>query len=60
MSRKATSNSIFLEQPQPGMFLPGHPWGVNWYVQRFWTAADICDLEQQADLYTKTILETPK
>ena len=26
--------------------------GVNWYEQRFWTAANICDLGQQGDLYT--------
>ena len=42
------------------MLLPGHPGGVSWYEQRFWTPADICDLGQQGDLYTKTILGTPK
>ena len=31
------------------MLLPGHPGGVNWYEQRFWTAAYNCDLEQKAD-----------
>ena len=30
---------------------------INWYEQRFWTAANICDLGQEGDLYTKTTLE---
>ena len=41
------------------MILPGHPGGVNWY-DCFWIPADICDLGQEADLYTKTILENVK
>ena len=51
---------IFKELPQPGMLLHGHPGWVNWYKQRFGIATIICDLEQQADLYTKIILGTPK
>ena len=33
---------------------------VNWYDQSFWTDANLFDLEQQADFYTKTILVTWK
>ena len=43
---------------QPGLLLPGHPGGVNWYEQRFWTPADICDIGKKGD--TKTILGTLK
>ena len=53
-------NSILLELPQPGILLPGHPGGVYWYEQHFWTDADLFDLGQQADFYTKTILVTHK
>ena len=42
------------------MLLPGHQGGVSWYEQRFWTPFDICDLGQQGDLYTQTILGTPR
>ena len=49
---------MFLVYPQPGMLLSGHPGGVNWYEWKFWTPAVFCDLGQQTDLYTKTILVT--
>ena len=42
------------------MLIPGYPGGVNGYEQLFWTGAEICDLGKQGDLYTRTILETPK
>ena len=42
------------------MLLPGHPGGVSWYEQFFWTLADICNLGQQGDLYTNSIQGTPK
>ena len=42
------------------MLLPGHPGRVNWYEQKFWTDANLFDLGQQTDLYTKTILVTRK
>ena len=42
------------------MLLPGHPGGVIWYEQRFWTAADNCDMEQQVDFFTRAILVTPR
>ena len=29
------------------MLLPGHPGGVIWYKQPFWTFANNCDMEQQ-------------
>ena len=32
---------------------PGYPGGVSWYKKRFWTAANMCDLGQQGDLYIK-------
>ena len=60
MAARLSQNSIFLESPQPGLLIPGYPVGVNYYEQRFWTPADICDLEKQGELYTKTILGTPK
>ena len=46
--------------PYHGMLLPGHPGGVTRYWHCFWTPADISQLGQQGDLYTQTILETPK
>ena len=49
---------IFLESFQPGMLLPVHPGEVKWYDWHFWTGGDFCDLGQQADLCTKTILVT--
>ena len=51
---KLPQYSILL--PPPGMLLPGHPAGVKRYEWRFWTAAGFCDLGQQAEIYTKTIL----
>ena len=42
------------------MLLPGHPGGVNSYKQYFWTDANSCDLGQQVDPYTKTILGTQR
>ena len=41
------------QSPQSGILLPG--W-VKRYEWHFWTASAFCDLGQQADLYTKTIL----
>ena len=38
------------------MLLYGHPFGISWYEQRFWTPTDICELGQHCDLYTHTIL----
>ena len=35
------------------MLLPGDPGGVNRYKQHIWTAANMCDLGQQGDLYKK-------
>ena len=42
------------------MLLPGHPGVINWYEQTFWTAADSCDLGQQADVHIKAILNTQR
>ena len=60
LASKFPLNSTFLESPQPGMLLPGHPGGVNWYEIRFWTAVNNGDLEQQADLFTRAIMATPR
>ena len=40
------------------MILHGHPGGVNWYEQPFWTPMGFCDPGQQADFSTKAILGT--
>ena len=53
---KSPQNSIFLESPLPGILLPGDPGGVKRYEWHFWTPAAFCDLGQQFDLYTETIL----
>ena len=42
------------------MLLSSHLGGVNSYKQHFWTGADSCDLGQQADPNTKTILEAQR
>ena len=46
--------------PQPGMLLPSHTGGVNSFKQHIWTGVSLCDLGQQADPYTKTMLITRK
>ena len=56
VSLNFTTKSNIPGIPQPWMLLPGHPGGVNWYECNFWTAGDFYNLEQQANLYTKTIL----
>ena len=53
---KLPQNSIFLALPLPGILLPGDPGGVKRYEWHFWTPAAFCDLGQQVDLYTETIL----
>ena len=60
ISLKATSKFNFPGLLLPGMLLPGDPGGVNWYKQRFWTPADICDLGQQGDLKKKNNSENTK
>ena len=50
MSRKATSKFDIPGIPKPRLLIPGHPEGLNWNEQLFWTATNICDLEQQGDL----------
>ena len=40
------------------MLLIGHPVEFKWYEYHFWTGKHFCDLGQQADLFTNSILVT--
>ena len=59
-STKLSHYLIFLEKHQPGMLLPGHPGGVNWYEQCVWIVTQNCDLDQQADCFTRAFLGDEK